>query len=120
MIIKCLECGGQVSDKALVCPHCGFPLRANVATPGRIKEKKVSGLRRSVAFVFALFLGVMGAHNSYLGYNKKANIEFVIGIVGLVTSAVGIGIVVLIFLWIWALVEALSYRTDADGLELEW
>ncbi len=27
MIIKCPECELQVSDKALSCPHCGFPLQ---------------------------------------------------------------------------------------------
>ena len=26
-LIKCPECSGQVSDKALLCPHCGFPMR---------------------------------------------------------------------------------------------
>lgn len=25
-LINCPECGGQVSDRAPVCPHCGFPL----------------------------------------------------------------------------------------------
>ena len=26
MLIKCPECGGNVSDKAPACIHCGFPL----------------------------------------------------------------------------------------------
>lgn len=26
-LIKCPECGGQVSDKAPTCVHCGFPLQ---------------------------------------------------------------------------------------------
>lgn len=30
MIIKCPECELQVSDKALFCPHCGFPLQPDV------------------------------------------------------------------------------------------
>jgi cytochrome c biogenesis protein CcdA len=25
-LIKCPECGGEVSDKARACPHCGAPL----------------------------------------------------------------------------------------------
>ena len=29
-LIKCRECGQQVSDRALTCPHCGAP-----ATPKR-------------------------------------------------------------------------------------
>lgn len=29
MLIKCPECELQVSDKALSCPHCGYPLQPN-------------------------------------------------------------------------------------------
>lgn len=28
-LIKCPECGGQVSDKVPTCVHCGFPLQTN-------------------------------------------------------------------------------------------
>ena len=31
-IIKCKNCGGNVSDKAKACPHCGNPV--NVMQPG--------------------------------------------------------------------------------------
>ena len=27
MIIKCKECGREISDRAYSCPHCGFPQR---------------------------------------------------------------------------------------------
>lgn len=27
MLIKCPECELQVSDKAIICPHCGYPLK---------------------------------------------------------------------------------------------
>lgn len=30
MIIKCPECELQVSDKALSCPHCGYPLQPDI------------------------------------------------------------------------------------------
>lgn len=30
MLIKCPECELQVSDKAIACPHCGYPLRPDV------------------------------------------------------------------------------------------
>ena len=29
MLIKCPECELQVSDKAMNCPHCGYPLKDN-------------------------------------------------------------------------------------------
>lgn len=30
-LIKCKECGNTVSDKAMVCPHCGCVINANGA-----------------------------------------------------------------------------------------
>ena len=30
MLTVCEECGLQVSDKAISCPHCGFPIRPDV------------------------------------------------------------------------------------------
>ena len=36
-LMKCPECGLQVSDKALTCPHCGYPLG------NAVKRKKVRG-----------------------------------------------------------------------------
>ena len=35
MLIKCPECELQVSDKALSCPHCGYPLK-----PEALKQRK--------------------------------------------------------------------------------
>lgn len=37
-LIKCPECGKEVSDRAESCPVCGFPL-ANEKNKGRIKIK---------------------------------------------------------------------------------
>lgn len=30
MLAKCPECELQVSDKAVICPHCGYPLQPNI------------------------------------------------------------------------------------------
>ena len=62
MLVKCVECNLQVSDKALACPHCGCPMRGNINTPrkqtrrnkrmklpngfGRITEIKGKNLRK--------------------------------------------------------------------------
>ena len=35
MLIQCKECGSSVSDKAVFCPHCGFPLRVTADNAGR-------------------------------------------------------------------------------------
>lgn len=40
MLIKCPECELQVSDKALSCPHCGYPLKPEAKTKQRKKSKR--------------------------------------------------------------------------------
>lgn len=43
MLITCPECELQVSEKALICPHCGFPLKDNKS---RTTFRKSSKRRR--------------------------------------------------------------------------
>jgi TM2 domain-containing membrane protein YozV len=110
MLITCSECGKSVSDKAKSCPNCGVPIEVIGAT-FRLSDRK-----RSVAVVFAIFLGILGSHNAYLGYNKKSTIELILGVIGLLTIPVfGLGCVLLFFLWIWGIVEVFSYKADGEG-----
>ena len=37
-LMKCPECGNQISDKARVCIHCGYPL-SEVITSGAVRIK---------------------------------------------------------------------------------
>lgn len=49
-LIKCKECGGDVSDKAEICPHCGF----NAASFIRKPVKKYPVLRVVIITTTAL------------------------------------------------------------------
>lgn len=40
MLTKCPECDLQISDKAIVCPHCGFPLKSSAKKLPREKSRK--------------------------------------------------------------------------------
>lgn len=40
MLIKCPECELQVSDKAVACPHCGYPLQPTAKRKPRAKNNK--------------------------------------------------------------------------------
>lgn len=40
MLIKCKECGLQVSDKAIVCPHCGIPFKPDAVAKGYVRKKR--------------------------------------------------------------------------------
>ena len=109
MLITCPECGKRVSDKASACPNCGAPIEVIGAS------SELSDQKRSVAVVFAIFLGIVGGHNSYLGYKKRATIEFILGVIGFFTIHFIVGALLLFVLWIWGIVEALSYKTDGEG-----
>lgn len=37
-LIKCPECGGQVSDKASSCPHCGYPMSENTVNTTAVND----------------------------------------------------------------------------------
>lgn len=44
MLIKCPECELQVSDKAVLCPHCGYPLKpeaTRIRKPRSNKRKRL-------------------------------------------------------------------------------
>ena len=60
-MIKCPECGHQVSDKAKSCPNCGAPIDTKVYCPncGSSNVKVISGA--SKAFSVAMF-GVFAAN----------------------------------------------------------
>lgn len=42
MLTTCPECELQISSKALVCPHCGFPLKKDA----RVYPRKANKRRR--------------------------------------------------------------------------
>lgn len=46
MITKCPECGLQVSDKALSCPHCGFPFSTGRKETKRKHRRLPNGFGR--------------------------------------------------------------------------
>ena len=51
-LIKCQECGEEISDQAAVCPHCGYPVKKIE----RKAEIKVSLKRKVLPLVLAIML----------------------------------------------------------------
>lgn len=45
MLMKCPECELQVSDKAVTCPHCGYPLKEGVQTTPRRRTRRTKRQR---------------------------------------------------------------------------
>ncbi|HOI46810.1 MAG TPA: TM2 domain-containing protein [Bacilli bacterium] len=105
----CSSCGSEISDKAVVCVHCGKDV-----TPKSHAETNANSKSKMVAGLLAIFVGPLGIHNFYLGYTTN-------GIIQLLLSTVGAFLVVGPFVaWIWAIVEAVQIFTgkidkDAQG-----
>ena len=69
-LVKCPECEGNISDRAVFCPHCGFPIAENEPEPayeleqGRPEESGFAGLLRMLAvisWIGGLIIAVVGA-----------------------------------------------------------
>ena len=90
----CPECGSIIRKSAEVCPHCG------TRQPGTQLVAAAPSGKRVGASLFAIFLGVFGAHKFYLGKP-------------------GQGLLYLVFFWtaipaIVGLVEGILYLTMSD------
>ena len=103
----CSNCGKEINPGAVICTNCGASVKAAkaVASGGEQKSKLT-------AVLLAFFLGGIGVHDFYLGYNKYGVIKIVL------TCCTGVGG------GIWALVDFIrlltgSLNTDANGVELK-
>jgi hypothetical protein len=74
-LIKCIECGAEVSDKAAACPKCGHPVgprtpfQAAYVPPPR--EEKKGGWLKWVAIVPAALFGLVMCIGSVSDPNGK-------------------------------------------------
>ena len=56
-LIKCLECGKEVSEKALICPNCGSPIR--ISDLNKEKEQAAKEAQRKILFLILGFLALL-------------------------------------------------------------
>jgi len=64
-MLYCPECGEEVSDGAVICPNCGYPLKPSISLPTKKPEKSISSV----------------------GCNKKSNnksIKIILGLGGII------------------------------------
>lgn len=60
MLISCPECSAPISDKALSCPHCGFPTQGTKPQPRPARAK--SSRRRRLPNGFGQITEIKGRH----------------------------------------------------------
>lgn len=105
----CHSCGKPINPEQTVCMNCGVANKP--AADPDAKSKLAAGL-------LGIFLGGFGVHNFYLGYTTKAIIQLVCTIVGYLTSCIGIGVLVVLGITVWGLVEGIMIlcgKIDVDG-----
>ena len=105
----CHGCGNRLDPGQTLCRMCGVD---NTESAGANAKSKVT------AGLLGIFLGAFGVHNFYLGYTGKAVTQLVLSIVGLLTSCLGIGVLIVLGIEIWGLVEGimiLTGRISTDG-----
>ena len=110
----CSKCGTELKEGNKFCPNCGASSSTtgtnstyNVGT-SQYKSKLAGGL-------LGIFLGSLGIHNFYLGYNQKAVTQLLLTLIGWIACGIGP-----IIAGIWGLVEGIqiltgAINTDADG-----
>lgn len=93
----CQNCGDKIDINAEICPHCGV----RVANFRAAEEKNVL-LAAILSFLFP------GLGHLYLGLTKKG-ISFIIAyIISAILIFLLIGIVLVIIVWLWALIDSIK------------
>ena len=98
----CQNCGTATQPNQTICTSCGVALTQKTAASGS-KSKVAAGL-------LGIFLGSLGIHKFYLGYNKEGLIMLLVGLIGgLITFGIATAIVGLI-----GFIEGIIYITKSD------
>lgn len=93
----CQSCGQKININAEICPHCGVRV-ANI----RGSEEKSVVLSAILSFLFP------GLGHLYIGLTKKG-VSFIIAyIVSAILIFLLIGIVLVIIVWLWALIDSIK------------
>ena len=105
----CDKCGNKLNEGAAFCSKCANPVNGTTQVQG--KSKIGAGL-------LGIFLGYLGIHNFYLGYNSKAVAQLLLTVVGWIFFGLGP-----IAASIWGLIEGIEIlsgyiKTDVNGVPL--
>jgi TM2 domain-containing membrane protein YozV len=117
----CFSCGTQASELAEICVNCGLNLDSAQPAPNSpFTAAGISPKSRTVAALFAFFLGQFGAHRFYSGKIGTAVIMLVVALVGYATLIVLVGFAFLAVVGIWTLIDFIMILAgkfkDKDGL----
>ena len=89
-LIKCPECGKEISDKALACPNCGNPLRESTSEQ-IIKEHEVNDNVNNEGVLCCPYCGSTQLHSEQKGFSggKALAGAVAVGGIGLLAGTIG-------------------------------
>lgn len=129
-LINCPECTTQVSDRALSCPKCAYPI---AQAPSESKRQRSSGSNdfqvvsvaksRGTFIILGLLFGIAGFHNFYSGHNISGAIKLTVLLIAFLLDAstrfyTAWSLVAAGIFGIWMLIELIVVRTDANGVTM--
>lgn len=68
---------------------------------------------KGVAALLCFFLGVLGIHRFYLGRIGSGVAQLILGLIGVLTTGIVIGIVLLAVLGLWVLIDFIMILTGS-------
>lgn len=58
-LIKCRECGREISDRAAACPHCGLPLQPVSRPAPEVIIERRGGCMSAIGWVVVIVVGLL-------------------------------------------------------------
>ena len=112
----CQNCGGELPEDAAFCIKCGVATKgktngginnnANV-NAGNAPVTDPNAKSRLAAGLLGIFVGALGIHNFYLGYNGKAVAQLLMTVLSCGMLSVASSI--------WGLIEGIFYLVEKEG-----
>ena len=96
----CTNCASQIDQNAEICPDCG------VRQPGSATYQQPVHQQKNPELAAVLSLIFVGLGQVYNGEIVKGLILFVVGAIAGVTILIGIGIILVPIVWIYAIYDA--------------
>lgn len=111
----CTNCGQELNDNVKFCLNCGKEINNKVMNENKVSNSTSSSnasKSKIAAGLLGIFLGGLGIHNFYLGYNGKAVAQLLITLLSCGSLSV--------ISSVWGLVEGIliltgSINVDAEG-----
>lgn len=92
--VYCRDCGAEIAARAEICPECGIRQRPPEGSDD-------DGMSAGIAAVASFFIPGLGQV-----FNGEITKGLIIGPIFILTAITGIGLLIAIPLWIWAVYDA--------------